>query len=373
MGFWHTGYAEFHEPTGLEDYVYSPPPPVRYVCERCTAHFGELDELRRHRFERHPLRQPALLLRGRAVGALPLKVLTPVQPGDVVVEDATRCVVNGRAVEPATLGDVLAPMTREFVELELGNGGASTRCVLDFRIADESHLVGAEAAFLRMARDRVLTIDAVARFIQDCRVFPSAMPYCDGICHYLYGVMAKERSPDSGLSQSQYAEKYSRASHELAGFERPLARSVRALISFHFNQFDEAELLAPEGALRHAAGAFAGLLQGLPWHFDAAFSPAPGSAVEDLLTDQDTLQVLGDASHGLVELKSRADDLVAHLRRAAPGGYDRMKRVLLAGEALAAREDEASHTAARRLARELAPQHDTSAWAEAMLNRLQTP
>ena len=64
-------------------------------------------------------------------------------------------------------------------------------------------------------------------------------------------------------------------------------------------------------------------------------------------------------------LKSRADDLAAHLRRAAPGGYDRMKRVLLAGEALAAREDKASHTAARRLARELALQHDTSAWADA--------
>jgi hypothetical protein len=373
MGFWHTGYAEFHEPTGLEGYVYRPPPPVRYACEHCSAHFGELDELRRHRFEHHPLRQPALLLRGRAVGALPLKVLTPVRPGDVVVEDATRCVVNGHAVKPATLGDVLAPMTREFVELELANGEVTTRCVLDFRIADEVHLVGVEAAFLRMARDRVLTIDAVARFIQDCRGFASAMPYCDGICHYLYGVMAKEHSPDSGLRQSQYAEKYLRASDELAGFDRPLARSVRALIAFHFNQFDEAELLAPEGALRHAAGAFGALLQGLPWHFDAAFSPAPGSAVEDLLTDQDTLQVLADASHGLVALKNRADDLVAHMRRAAPGGYDRMKRVLLAGEALAAREDEASHTAARRLARELAPQHDTSAWAEAMLNRLQTP
>lgn len=373
MGFWHTGYAEFHEPTGLEDYVYRPPPPVRYVCEHCAAHFGELDELRRHRFERHPLRQPALLLRGRAVGALPRTVLTAVRPADVVVEDATRCVVNGRAVEPATLGEVLALMKREFVKIELANGEATTRCVLDFRIAEESHLVGIEAAFLRMARDRVLTIDAVARFIQDCRGFASAMPYCDGVCHYLYGVMAKEHSPDSGLRQGQYTEKYLRASDELAGFERPLARSIRALIAFHFNQFDEAETLAPEGALRHAAGAFAALLQGLPWHFDAAFSPAPGSAVEDVLTDQDTLQVLADASHGLVELKRRADDLVAHLRRAAPGGYDRMKHVLLAGEALAAREDAASHAAARKLARELAPQHDTSAWAEAMLNRLQTP
>jgi len=372
MGFWHTGYIEFHQPTGLEDYVYQPPPPTRYVCEHCARQFDDVEALRRHRFEQHPLRQPALLLRGRAVGALPVKVLTPLRNGDVVVEDATHCLLNDRPVEPRSLGSVLSGMHREFVELTLRNGGAQTQCKLDFAIADEVHLQGVEAAFLRMARDKVLSIDAIGRFNQDCRALETAMPYCDGIGHYLYGVMAKEQSPDSGLERNEYVERFTRSADELSGFDRPLARSVRALIAFHFNQFDEAELLAPEGALRHAAGAFAGLLQGLPWHFDAAFSPAPGSAVEDLLTDQETLEILADASHGLVDLKSRADELATHLRRAPPGGLDRMKRVLLAGEALAAREDDASRAAARRLARELASQHDTSAWAEAMLDRLQT-
>lgn len=372
MGFWHTGYAEFHEPTGLGGYVYSPPPPVRYVCEHCTANFAELKALRRHRFERHPLRQPALWLRGRAVGALPVNVLSPFLPEQVVVEDATQCVMNGRVVACADLGAALAEMSREFVELELSNGGAVTRCVLDFRIAAEEHLANAEGAFLRMARDKVLSLDAVSRFIQDCRAFGDAMPYCDGICHYLYGVMAKEKSEDSGLRPNQYAERFVRASDELAGFDRPLARSIRALVAFHFNQFDEAELLAPEGALKHSAGAFAGLLQGLPWHYEAAFSPAPGSTVEGLLTDQDTLQVLADASHGLVELKSRSDELQEHLRRAT-AGYDRLKRVLLTSEALAEKDDAASHAAARRLAREMAGHTDTRAWAEGLLERLKTP
>lgn len=373
MGFWHTGYAEFHEPTGLENYVYSPPPPVRYVCEHCAASFAEREGLRRHRFEQHPVRQPALWLRGRAVGTLPQLVMTPLLAADVVVEDASRCLLNGSPVTLAKLGPWLASMTREFVELQFENAGATTKCVLDFRIADEAHLAGVEAAFLRLARDHVLSIDALSRFIHDCREFPGAMPYCDGICHYLYGVMAKERSPDSGLKQAQYVERYLRSSDELSGFDRPLARSVRALIAFQFNRFEEAALLAPEGALRHAAGAFAGLLQGRPWHFDAAFSPAPGSAVEDLLTDQDTLQILADASHGLVELKVSADDLLAHQRRATAGGYDQLKRTLLASEAMAAREDAASHAEARKLARRLASQHETSDWAEAMLARLSTP
>lgn len=370
MGFWHTGYAEFHEPSGLENYVYSPPPPMRYVCEICAASFETLEHLRRHRFELHPARQPALLIRGRAVGALPQLVMTPLSAEDVVVEDSSSCLLNGKSIRLSALGPTLAAMKQDFVELQLKNQGATTRCVLDFRIADEAHLQGVEGAFLRLARDKMLSIDSLARFIQDSREFPSAMPYCDGICHYLYGVMAKERSPSSGLKQAKYVERYLRAADELSGFDRPLARSVRAVVAFHFNQFDEAELLAPEGALRHAAGAFAGLLQGIPWHFDAAFSPAMGSAVEDLLTDQDTLQILADASHGLVDLKVKADDLLAHMRRAPPGGYDQLKRALLACEALAAREDTPSQAEARKLARGLASKHDTSAWAEAMLERL---
>jgi hypothetical protein len=264
-------------------------------------------------------------------------------------------------------------MRHEYVEVELSNQGATTRCLLDFKVADEAHLAGVEAAFLRLARDRLLNIQAVSRFNDDCRAFASAMPYCDGISHYLYGVMAKERAPDSGLKHEEYIQRFLRSSEELSGFDRPLARSVRSLVAFHFNQFDDAEYLAPEGALRHAAGAFAGLLQGLPWHFDEAFSPVPGSAVEDLLTDQDTLQILSDASHGLVGLKTRADELLAHLRRAPASGYDHMKRMLLACEALAARDEPASHAEARKLARALAGKPDTSAWASAMLERLSTP
>lgn len=372
MGFWHTGYAEFHEPTGLDNFVYSPPPPVRYVCEHCAASFAELEELRRHRFESHPVRQPALWLRGRAVGTLPMVVLSKVHPSDVVVEDATRCILNGQTVAVQALGQCLSRMSREFVELELANEGAVTRCVLDFKIADESHLAHVEAAFLRLARARALTIESVSGFIEDCRLFDDAMPYCDGICHYLYGVMAKEKSVDSGLKQGQYVERFLRANEELAGFDRSLARSIRALVAFHFNQFDEAVLLAPRGgALSYAAGAFARLLQGLPWHYESALSPSLGNTVEDLLTDQDTLQVLSDASYGLVGLKERSDVLQEHLRRAS-ADYDRLKRILLVSEALAEKEDKESHAVARRLAREMAGRPDTSAWAKSMLERLKT-
>ena len=82
MGFWHTGYAEFHQPSGLGD-VYLPSPPVRYQCEHCTKHFGDMAQLRQHRFEQHPSRQPLLMLKGCAVGALTTVVRSAVTPDDV--------------------------------------------------------------------------------------------------------------------------------------------------------------------------------------------------------------------------------------------------------------------------------------------------
>jgi hypothetical protein len=372
MGFWHTGYAEFHEPGGWDGTLYTPPPPVRYSCDVCAESFAQLELLRRHRFEQHPVRQPALLLRGKPVGALRVVLKTPLHASDVAVEDAAHCFLNGRPLELSALGPQLSALRSEFAVLELRNQDVSMRYQLDFIVADEADLAGVEAAFLRLASTKVLSIDAISRFNDDCRAFSSAMPYCDGISHYLYGVMAKERSPDSGLQHQEYVQRFLRSTDELSGFDRPLARCIRALVAFHFNQFEDAESLAPEGALRHASGAFAGLLQGLPWHFDVAFSPAPGSAVEDLLTDQETLQILADASAGLVVLKARAAELLQYLRRATTVGYDQMKRSLLAAEALAARDDLESREVARRLARELSANTHTSTWATGMLERLAT-
>jgi hypothetical protein len=365
MGFWHTGYAEFHEFTGLDDIVFVPSP-VRYACEQCSQVFDKREELRRHRFEQHPLRQPALFLRGHPTGTLPVQLMTSLQVQDVIVEDTKHCTLNGHTIAPDELGDHLAIMRREYVEIDLSNDGVYTRCLLDFRVAEEEHLVGVEQAFARMVHEHMLNLDAVSRFIKDCKAFSSATDYYNGICHYLYGVMAKEHASDSGLNPDQYAERYLRAGEALAGFERSLACSICALVAFHFNHFLDAEKLASEGTLRHTASAFAGLLEGR--HFGEAYSLSNGSAVEDLLIDQDTLQIVDDASRGLSYLKSHADDLLAAVRRMG-SSYDRLKRQLLAGEAFAARNDDVARVEVRRLARELVGQNATEAWATALLER----
>jgi hypothetical protein len=367
MGFWHTGYEEFHEPVGLDDVVFTPSPPKRFYCEQCTKHFGDLDSLRRHRFESHPLRQPTLMVRGQSVGQLPLKVMMPLQSKDVEVEDALVCRFNGLSIDPAELGKRLASLRREFVEVELGNSGAMTRCALDFCVADVSDLKGVEAAFLRMARNRSLSIDAIAGFNQDCKSFMSAGMYAHGVSQYLYGVMAKERAPDSGIPIDLYTEKFLQANDVLSGFDRQLSNSIRALVAFHFNHFGDAQVLAPEGALRHTAAVFKGLLLGDPWHFEQMqITLGP---VENLLTDQDTLYLLKVASLGQTQLKEHAQEIVSRYNR-FPGGYDHLKRSLLATEALMLCGDQESMLQARQIARRWSSTADASAWAQAMLEKL---
>lgn len=368
MGFWHTGYAEFHEVTGLGTSGPVELPEIVFACSQCSHRFSHMEELRRHRFERHPVRQPALLVRGRSVGSLGFNVFHPLSPADVVAEDAVRCMVNGAPVDPWDLGPFLSRMTRECIEVVLENDGAVTRCKLDFRIAIEAHLDGVEAAFMRMANYRALDMDAVGRFIRECDAYPTAMPYCDGICHYLYGVMAKEGSLDSGLPASQYAERFLMACEELGGFDRPLALGIRSLVAFHFNRFADAAILSPDRRLRHAASAFSGLLSGGSLSGDAAPGEPARDVVGSLLTDQDTGQILAYATGGVDVLARQSAALVARLRRSS--GYDRFKYLLLASEALAVQDDAAARGRARRLVREVATHDDARPWAQGMLERL---
>ncbi len=364
MGFWHTGYMEFHESTGLEKSFR--PSKVWFSCQHCPSKFNTLDELRRHRFEAHPLARPMLFVRGIEVGATPFRVTRQLLASDIELGKATTASLNGEAVKLAELPMRLVQLSNDRVTVRLANDGAAASFELHVRIAREHDMAGVEAAFLAMARARILSIAAIEGFISECRPFQTADGYYDGICHYLYGVLAKERSSESGLLFDEYHQRYSRAADELKGFERPLAHIVRALVSFHFNHFDDAQMIAPTGRLQHAAVAFAGVLEGWPWHLERDAGDERSSALEDLLTDHETLRILRWAALGANELKACAADIAMQSKRGVPG-YDRLKLVVMAAEALAARGDSA---AARQTARELIGNLQTAAWAEALLARL---
>jgi hypothetical protein len=88
MGFWHTGYAEFHEATGLEGGQLVLPRLV-FACEQCSRQFDELEDLRRRR-ARGALVGAAGAARTCANGSSLMRVTTAtplrsIMPQDVVL------------------------------------------------------------------------------------------------------------------------------------------------------------------------------------------------------------------------------------------------------------------------------------------------
>lgn len=364
MGFWHTGYMEFHELAGLEVSYQSSE--VQYACQHCEMKFDAMDELRRHRFEVHPYTRPLMFVRGFELGATPLRITRALQPDDVQLDRAKSATVNGMKVSLAKVPQLLAQLTNDRVRVVLSNDGANAEFELLVQVASEPHLVGVEAAFLKLANARSLNLPSIEGFISTCKDFKTAGAYCDGICHYLYGVLAKERAPDSSLPFDEYSKRYSRAADELLGFERPLAQIIRALVAFHFNHFEDAQTLVPAGRIQHASVLFTGLLDGWPWHHEPEHPTDDGSALVDLLTDHETVRILHWTGLGTAQLMASAKDIEEHSKRDIPE-FDRLKLQLMLAEARAAQGDAEG---ARQVARELRGNSRTTIWAEALLARL---
>ncbi len=368
MGFWHTGYGEFHEPTGFGDWR-GPDLTMRFDCERCSASFDSLEALRKHRFEAHPLRQPRALFQGFELGAQTVKIRSAFESQDFEFALAEEVRVNGRAMPPTGVAAHLASLNDEFVNLDLIGAGVTVSHKVDIRIARDEDLKEVEAALLRMAGLRRLTVEAIQTLIEDCGALKSANDYVQGVTRYLYGVLAKERSPSSNLQFNDYLKYFNEAEKTLAGFERPIARLIRALVAFHFNRFADARRLAPTKRLRTAAGAFETLLaakQVNAGSFGAPFSSKTDSAIEALLTDIHSESILAWLASGRDGMAVASENLEAALEHPW-ADYDKLKiKLMLAESSLLSNEDKR----ARHIARELIGLPETEIWAESLLDRL---
>jgi hypothetical protein len=365
MGFWHTGYIEFHEPVGL-DAMFEPASP-HYPCVHCDESFATLEELRKHRFEAHPLNRPVMFLHGRELGTQPVRITRQLSPADVRIEVCNRAVLNGVEVPISNLPRALAGISSDVCRVVLSKSGVDAEFELEFRVASEMDLVGVEEQFKRTAIGRRLDTRAVDEFISAASDFRSAIGYCDGICAYLYGVLAKERAPDSSLSYEAYRGKFSAAAEELADYDRPLARTIGSLIEFHFNHFRESAVRLPHSRVGRVAGRYADWIESrsqAPKMF--AVEDTPVSHLEALVTDWETEKIVLWGIRPLPDLSKDVDDIELFLKRDL-AEFDRVKLHILLGELLAASgEKRRAREHAKALRNLAALEH----WAETLLQAL---
>ena len=341
MGFWHTSYIEFHEPTGLDLSVRQllRQPPL-FVCDRCGQSFSSVDARDGHRFEAHPKHEPVLIVQGRElVGTHRLRVTQVLLPSDVQL-DCDRAWLNDCEIPVRELRNALADRgTRDVCRIRLRKEGIDTSFEVEFRIAADEDVSHVESRFAEIVRCGRLDSRVVDDFIGTKSEFGTAIDYCDGICRYLYGVLTRERR--SSLPLASYEQQFNNAANTLAGYDRLLARTLCSLIQFHFNHFGESAALAPKSRLGEISERYAHWI-----HSDRNERPrgedkrpatpathrAPTTGSFDrLVTDEVTEEIMCWSMCPLRELSAVAADIEARLTNDVPV-YDQAKLRVLLGE-----------------------------------------
>lgn len=235
MGFWHTGYMEFHEPSG-EGWILPDRPPV-YPCTECGEVFDRVEKLEVHRFEGHAYVRPSLLFRGQECGRTALQITSETAENDWATLQADQAWINGSPVQVEEIPERLARRRVEAVAVRLANRDLESETLLHFSIALPQDLDGVDRCLIDMTTAGRLDLSAIDKLLTDARPYTTAAHYLDGLAHYFYGVLARERSPQSGLKHEEYRERYDRAASTLRQYPRAPAQVICDLIAFHYNQF----------------------------------------------------------------------------------------------------------------------------------------
>ena len=370
MGFWQTGYMEFHERDSGPLGPPCPPKPTEFPCPECALVFSSERATRAHQFDGHAARRPTLVFRGRECGRTRLMVTSASSPADWTTSDIEHLSVNSRETSPAEAARYLARVTSGVQTVTVSNGPLERTFEFDFCLADEADLELVDQALEKLIAGRELSRNAIDAFIMRAGRGVTARRYREGLATYLYGVLAREDAEDRGRVNAScaplYEQRYNSAVALLSTFDRPAAEAICGLVALHYNQFDLAVRKTNSHRVSDVAARFRSLLTGGPFvrtsladrphgSFDQALSD---SVTEDLLDvgaaplDGTTAPVAGHVLTGLSDLRPQ----------------DQFKVRLIAAEAMLATGDidgAARHGEALRHSKE------TGAWYAGFRTRLQ--
>lgn len=358
MGFWHTGYMEFHEPTGGEGWARpAKPTPPTYPCRRCGLVFSSEQDLRVHAFGGHSIRRPILVFMGRECGRTRLTVTTATSPANWLTRNAQRAAVNGCRIAPEEIAPLLSVQRSGVFDVELANDNVVQEFQFEFNLAEEDDLRGVDAALERLIEGRELNLRAIDDFIMRGKRYQTASRYLAGLADYLYGVLRREGIDPGASVNASYEAKYDQAVGVLGAFDRPAAEAVCGLVGFHYNQFDRAMTKTRSERVAAVSLRLQAMLAGRHWVAND-LSSAPHTSLDIALGDSVIDRVLRWCAMPLGgSATGRAADIMAALPEQRP--YDALKLRLIAAEHFLAAGDP---DAALRQAEELRHSQKTEHW-----------
>lgn len=345
MGFWHTGYLEFHEPPQDRDLESWTPPPPRYPCAVCGAEFSSEADLRIHTFAGHPTEQPVLVLNGRECGRRRLTITYQTSAEAWVAKNADTAWINEQKV---ALSDALRHLARQkngVVDVRLGNEQVTRDFHFEFALAEREDLEGVDSALDRLIRGEDLSPYTIDAFIMRSKKYPTAERYYAALAGYLYGLLEREADGEGNLPDSThrgaYEDRFDAAVNVLGTFDRPAAEAICGIVAFHYNQFDRAMTKTRSDRVANVSMRFKAMLDGQPWDRGDLASSAHGS-LDYALSDGVVAHVLrcsAMALDGSAPSRSVAE-MVALIDRQRPA--DQFKLRLIAAEHFLAAGDSSS-------------------------------
>lgn len=295
MGFWHTGYAEFHEVEEPRIWVRPAPEPPSFRCPRCDSVFASRDDLAVHEFDGHATSRPQLMLHGRECGRSRLAVIAPTRASDWVIKNACSVRVNGRTCSDKDARKTLASSRSGVVSVVLEGEVSNQDFEFSFNIADDADLDGVDEGLHALIRGKSLTLNAIDEFIRSTDRFFTARGYRDGLANYFYGVLAREKSPESGLpfdaDSGGYRRRFDEAVAELGRYDRAPAEAISGLVAFHYNHFDLALRKTRSPRIAQLAMRFARLLDGES-SVDRIAPARDVATLDYILSDNETEQII---------------------------------------------------------------------------------
>lgn len=357
MGFWHTGYMEFHEPSGEGWVRPAKLAPPTYPCARCGLVFFSEQDLHVHGFSGHSVRRPVFVLMGRECGRSRLTVTAPTSKASWVTRNVQRATVNGRRIAPDEIAPLLSAQRSGVFDVELANDGVVREFQFEFKLAEEDDLRGVDAALERLIEGHELSLRVIDDFIMRGKRYQTASRYLAGLADYLHGVLRREGIDPAAPANASYEAKYDQAVGVLGAFDRPPAEAICGLVGFHYNQFGRAMTKTHSKRVAAVSLRLQAMLAGKRW-IAGDLSSAPHTSLDIALSDSVIDRVLQWCAMPLDgSATGRAADIVAALPEQRP--YDALKLRLIAAEHFLAAGDP---DAAVREAEELRHSQKTEHW-----------
>lgn len=224
----------------------TPLKPKRYSCPypRCSVDFESEELLVDHKIEFHPSKRPFMYIFNRLIYSSEFIVTSQLNGTDLNFENVDLVMINGEQGRDVTsaLSFILSNQVGNLELKLIHDEYCAPSIMIRFEIIDKESLDEVDNHFYDVFVSNELSADNLSNFYDLCRGYTSEKrTYAAAIGIYITGLITKERIPGAILPYEDYVSKLSEASQKLARYDSWLANSIRAIISFMLNDFNETE------------------------------------------------------------------------------------------------------------------------------------